>query len=210
MTRPSLVRNVSVMSRTRVLVARVLVAILAVVPLAVVTVAGLSDGDPVVPVETAAASSPDRVEPVPTGSPPVVWSIDASDVWYVQASRPPPRVVQVDTPVRRRPRVNLGTDPGIVADSGSLAPCGGDLPPCWVKARESHGNYGAVNSSGCRWTDKSGTVHVGCFGAWQFGTMWAGRLGLPDDLSTATPAQQDAAARELWAGGRGCGNWGAC
>lgn len=91
-----------------------------------------------------------------------------------------------------------------------LEPCGGDLPPCWVKNRESHGNYRAYNPTGCVWTAKDGTRHRGCWGAWQFSGAWAGKLGLPDDLSTATPAQQDAAARQLWNGGRGCGNWAAC
>jgi hypothetical protein len=95
-------------------------------------------------------------------------------------------------------------------DYSSMEPCGGDLPPCWVKYKESKGNYGAVNPTGCVWTDKDGVRHRGCWGAWQFGTMWAGKLGLPDDLSTATPEEQDNAARALWNGGRGCSNWGAC
>lgn len=104
----------------------------------------------------------------------------------------------------------LTTQPRPSTDYSSLEPCGGAYPPCWVKRRESGGNYGAYNPTGCAWTDKSGYRHHGCYGAWQFGTMWAGRLGLPDDLSTATPEQQDEAARQLWAGGAGCSNWAAC
>lgn len=84
----------------------------------------------------------------------------------------------------------------------SLQPCGGDLPPCYVKQRESGGNYGAVNWSGCGGR--------GCFGAWQFSGEWAGKLGLPLDLTQATPAQQDEAARILWNHGAGCSNWSAC
>lgn len=84
----------------------------------------------------------------------------------------------------------------------SLQPCGGDLPPCYVKQRESGGNYNAYNATGCG--------GKGCFGAWQFSGEWAGKLGLPLDLRLATPEQQDNAARILWAGGRGCSNWAAC
>lgn len=84
----------------------------------------------------------------------------------------------------------------------SLQPCGGDLPPCSVAWAESRGDYGAVNPTGCG--------GQGCFGKWQFSGSWAGKLGLPLDLRTATPEQQDNAARLLWAGGAGCSHWGAC
>lgn len=87
--------------------------------------------------------------------------------------------------------------------SPSLEPCGGtDYPPCYVAARESGGDYGAYNPHGC-------DGH-GCYGKWQFSGAWACRLGLPCDLATATPEQQDNAARILWNGGAGCSNWGAC
>lgn len=107
---------------------------------------------------------------------------------------------------RASARTSASTGIGLVPEgapaSAHLTPCGGDLPPCEVKQRESGGNYSAVNPTGCGGR--------GCFGAWQFSGEWAGRLGLPLDLSTATPEQQDAAARELWADGRGCSNWSAC
>jgi hypothetical protein len=45
---------------------------------------------------------------------------------------------------------------------------------------------------------------------WQFSAAWACHFGLPCDIAHWTPAQQDAAARALWAGGRGCSNWAAC
>lgn len=94
------------------------------------------------------------------------------------------------------------TTPSLGEARVGLEPCGGDLPPCWVKARESGGNYGAVNWGGCGGAN--------CYGAWQFGGFWAGKLGLPEDIINATPEQQDEAARILWAGGAGCGNWAAC
>lgn len=85
----------------------------------------------------------------------------------------------------------------------SLSPCGGgDYPPCSVAQRESGGNYNAVNWGGCGGSN--------CYGKWQFSGEWAGQLGLPTDLQNATPAQQDEAARLLWNGGAGCGNWAAC
>lgn len=81
--------------------------------------------------------------------------------------------------------------------------CGGiDYPPCYVSDRESGGSYSAFNPSGCGGN--------GCYGRWQFSGAWAGKLGLPSDLSTATPEQQDEAAKQLWSGGSGCGNWAAC
>jgi hypothetical protein len=86
--------------------------------------------------------------------------------------------------------------------TGCCAPCDGDLPPCAVAQRESGGDYGAFNPNGCG-------GHA-CYGKWQFSGAWAGKLGLPLDIASATPAQQDAAARALWAGGAGCSHWAAC
>lgn len=88
---------------------------------------------------------------------------------------------------------------GTAIHAYALEPCGGDLPSCSIVARESGGDYNAVNPTGCGGN--------GCYGKYQFSGAWAGRLGLPLDLRTATPAQQDAAARELWRNGAGCSNW---
>lgn len=79
----------------------------------------------------------------------------------------------------------------------SLEPCGGDLPPCYVKMRESGGSYSARNPSGA------------C-GAWQImpGT-WNFFAGF-SSACDAPPAVQDEKARLLWAGGAGCGHWSAC
>lgn len=84
----------------------------------------------------------------------------------------------------------------------SFQPCGGAYPPCSVVENESGGDYGAYNPGGCGGR--------GCFGKWQFSGEWACRLGLPCDLASATPQQQDEAARILWNGGAGCSNWSAC
>jgi hypothetical protein len=90
-----------------------------------------------------------------------------------------------------------GNEPGFV----NGYPCGGDLPPCSVLAGESGGNPHAVNWGGCGGNN--------CYGLWQFSGEWACDLGLPCDLLTATVEQQNAAARTLFAGGAGCGNWSA-
>jgi hypothetical protein len=82
----------------------------------------------------------------------------------------------------------------------SLQPCGGDLPPCYVKMRESGGDYSARNNS---------EPGAAC-GAWQIiGSTWAGYGGY-SEACAAPPAVQDAKARELWAGGAGCAHWSAC
>lgn len=80
----------------------------------------------------------------------------------------------------------------------SMEPCGGDLPPCYVKWRESHGDYNAQNPTST------------ASGAWQFlDSTWAGYGGYPSAW-LAPPDVQDERARELWAGGAGCSHWSAC
>lgn len=82
----------------------------------------------------------------------------------------------------------------------SLYPCGGDLPPCYVKQRESGGSYSARNN------ESAGSA---C-GAWQIiGSTWNYFGGYPDACS-APPAVQDEKARQLWANGAGCSHWSAC
>lgn len=115
---------------------------------------------------------------------------------------PLPTTTTSTTTTTTTPPMSKLSKPRPTIDYSSMEPCGGDLPPCYVKQRESGGNYGAYNPHGCG--------GQGCYGAWQFSGAWAGKLGLPQDLSTATPQQQDDAARQLWNGGAGCGNWAAC
>lgn len=76
--------------------------------------------------------------------------------------------------------------------------CGGDLPPCYVMKRESGGSLTAQNP------------HSTASGKWQFlDSTWAGYGGYAK-ARYAPEKIQDAKARQLWAGGRGCGHWGAC
>lgn len=99
------------------------------------------------------------------------------------------------------PVVRVGTATHAYAEpSTGSGGCGGDLPPCYVMERESGGSYSAYNPTGCGGN--------GCYGKWQFSGAWAGKLGLPADIASATPEQQDEAARQLYAGGAGCSNWG--
>ena len=76
--------------------------------------------------------------------------------------------------------------------------CGGDLPPCWVMMRESRGDIHAQNPRST------------ASGKWQFlDSTWAGYGGYRK-ARYAPEATQDAKARALWAGGRGCSHWSAC
>ncbi len=100
------------------------------------------------------------------------------------------------------PSVRIGTAIGVLAGDGNY-PCGNNVyPPCYVAQRESGNTYTAYNPTGCGGS--------GCYGRWQFGGFWRGRLGLPYDIANASPQQQDAAARLLWNHGAGCSNWNAC
>lgn len=106
----------------------------------------------------------------------------AEDAWYQAVSRP---VKTKTSAVFRK------TSGAVVYGTGA---CGGDLPPCWVMMRESGGNLNAYNPTGCGGR--------GCYGKWQCDPRTCSGRG--------TEAQQDAEARALWDGGRGCANWGAC
>ncbi len=76
--------------------------------------------------------------------------------------------------------------------------CGGSLPPCYVMRRESGGNIRAQNPRST------------ASGKWQFlDSTWA-RYGGYAKARHAPESVQDAKARLLWAGGRGCSHWNAC
>lgn len=84
------------------------------------------------------------------------------------------------------------------APAASSGRCGGDLPPCWVMQRESGGNITAKNPTSS------------ASGKWQFiNSTWAGYGGYAEAWM-APESVQDGKARELWAGGAGCGHWSAC
>lgn len=96
----------------------------------------------------------------------------------------------------------------------STGRCGGDLPPCYVMTRESRGDIRIWNG-GCHaptgWSGGSSPCGGStASGKWQFirGT-WAGYGGYLN-AADAPESVQDAKARQLWAGGRGCGHWSAC
>lgn len=93
-----------------------------------------------------------------------------------------------------------------LARNVGLGSCGGDLPSCSIVQGESGGDYNAYNPTGC-YAVMNGVTYRGCVGKYQFGEFWAGKLGLPADIRSATPEQQDNAARILWNHGAGCSNW---
>jgi hypothetical protein len=77
-------------------------------------------------------------------------------------------------------------------------PCGGDLPPCYVLARESGGNPRAENPIST------------ASGLWQFlDSTWAGYAGVSHAADASVDAQNER-ARQVWAGGVGCHHWSAC
>lgn len=95
---------------------------------------------------------------------------------------------------RRAARVHASSTRPAVVYTASTGRCGGDLPPCWVMNRESGGNINAYNPTGCGGR--------GCRGKWQCDPRTCS--------GTGTEEQQDAEARAVWDGGRGCRAWNAC
>lgn len=78
---------------------------------------------------------------------------------------------------------------------GGTSSCGGDLPPCCVMMRESHGNPSVVNGSS------------GASGKWQFmPATWNNYMGYPSAAS-APAWVQDQKARQVYAGGAGSSHW---
>lgn len=82
---------------------------------------------------------------------------------------------------------------GKVAGNGHCGPAY-SLPPCGVMMRESGGDPGAYNPTGCGGR--------GCNGKWQCDPRTCS--------GTGTEEEQDEEARELWDDGRGCAHWSAC
>lgn len=83
--------------------------------------------------------------------------------------------------------------------------CGGDLPPCAVMDRESHGDPTAVSPVGyCDTGDGR------CRGKWQWdAATWNGYGGYTN-ADEAPESVQDDKARQVYAGGAGCNHWKAC
>lgn len=108
---------------------------------------------------------------------------------------PPPPPPTTTTTTTAPPAPAPAPAPAAEPSSGR---CGGDLPPCYVMMRESGGNIRAQNPSST------------ASGKWQFlDSTWAGYGGY-SSAYLAPESVQDARARELWAGGAGCGHWNAC
>lgn len=85
--------------------------------------------------------------------------------------------------------------------------CGGDLPPCWVLARESGGDPRIWNGGCYNGPCPGGST---ASGKWQFlRSTWAGYGGYLN-AADAPVEVQDAKARITWAGGQGCSHWAAC
>lgn len=131
-----------------------------------------------------ASPHPTRVQRAPQAPLSVVMD------WLDPTPPPPsPEPLQVPFPARRTVQTEW---------PASLDPCGGDLPPCYVAQRESHGDYNAQNPTST------------ASGKWQFlDSTWANFEGYPR-AALAPPGVQDEKARQLWNGGQGCGHWLAC
>lgn len=108
----------------------------------------------------------------------------------LEALLPQPKAKPKPAPIKESPR------PVPASSGGSTGRCGGDLPPCWVMRRESgpNGDPNAFNPTGCHGR--------GCYGKWQCDPRTCD--------GTGTEAEQDAEARRVWDGGRGCRHWDAC
>lgn len=105
------------------------------------------------------------------------------------------------------------TPPPPPPSSVGAGACGGDLPPCYVLQRESGGdpriwNGGCHAPVGHRGMSPCGVSSAS--GLWQFvrGT-WGGYGGYVN-AADAPASVQNERARQLWAGGQGCGHWSAC
>ena len=89
----------------------------------------------------------------------------------------------------------------------SSGQCGGDLPPCWVMHRESKGDIRIWNGGCYNGPCRGGST---ASGKWQFVRGTWGGFGGYRNAADAPEQVQDAKARHLWAGGRGCSHWSAC
>lgn len=91
--------------------------------------------------------------------------------------------------------------------------CGGDLPPCYVMQRESGGDIRIWNGGCYAPVGHQGRSPCGvssASGKWQFVRGTWGGFGGYVNAADAPESVQDERARQLWAGGRGCGHWAAC
>ncbi len=165
---------------------------------------------PAAPAPTVATESPTTTE----APAPVAVQAEAPEDTTPPTTTPPATGVTlpepVAPPVTRRTTTTvaavLAPAPARQAPSAGGLACGGALPPCWVMRAESTspdyptgGDPTIANSGGS-----------GASWKWQFmPSTWDGYGGYAT-AADAPVAVQDAAAAELWNGGRGCSHWDAC
>lgn len=173
----------------RLLVAVALVATVAVAsPDAPTAPVAASEPTPRLIHLTAAGHDPAPMEGVEAG---LRWQHAELAAFLRTAHRHKPRTARAPAVRVRAPMVvSVGTVNGY--------PCGGQLPPCRVLARESGGNPTARNPVSS------------ASGLWQFlDSTWANFGGYPRAY-LAPPSVQNEKARLTWAGGAGCRHWSAC
>ena len=167
-------------------------------------IAGPAGADPTVVSTTGGTTTTVAPTTTTTVDPAAVQAF--LDAWHesetTTTTAPPPPTTQApkpkvtSPPTTGRPPVTSAPAPA-PAQQGTGA-CGGDLPPCYVMMRESGGNITAQNPSST------------ASGKWQFlDSTWQGYGGYAK-ARYAPESVQDAKARALWAGGRGCSHWSAC
>lgn len=159
-----------------------------VILLAVLLLVWLLDEATEEPVESTTVKTVEWPVIVPDPSPAY------AHVAFLTALKPAPRPRARTAPIRT---ASVGA-PVIAAGTVNGYPCGGDLPPCYVLARESGGNPTAQNPRST------------ASGLWQFlDSTWANYGGYAK-ARYAPPDVQNEKARLVWAGGRGCSHWFAC
>ena len=157
-----------------------------------------------------------RSEDTPISSPQVVSSYEIPPLGFhadfddgTSVDCPLACVLWIDPVARWNFTVWINAAVAAVEPSGQ---CGGDLPPCHVMMRESHGDIRVWNG-GCYYPPGyAGNNPCGstASGKWQFiRSTWAGYGGYLN-AADAPESVQDAKAREAWAGGRGCSHWSEC
>ena len=120
----------------------------------------------------------------------------------VVAMKPKPRRARLRPPAARA---------GSAAGSVNGYPCGGDLPPCWVLARESGGDPRVWNGRCYMPPGSLGQCgRSSASGLWQvLRSTWKRFQGYVNAADAPWQVQNEF-ARRLWNGGRGCSHWSAC
>jgi len=160
----------------------------------------------------ASACSPAATHPPrPQAAPPRLWALGTED--YPDVTTIPPTTepttttteapvaepVPVTTPAHTH-TTTATTEYEAPTPQGrsNRGACGGSLPPCYVLARESGGDPGAVNPDS------------GAAGLWQMLRSTSQALGYDRPMNEYDVDTQNEAARRLYANGAGCSHWQAC